>query len=72
MIKLQDQKKEQRKNKFVKHNEKVQKAKKIGGTVAGGVVVVGVGAVKYGKEIVKHAPQVAKVAADVAKIVIKL
>lgn len=72
MIKLQDQKQKQRKNRFVKHNEKIQKAKKIGGTVAGGVAIVGVGVAKYGKEIVTNAPKVAKAAADIAKTVAKL
>lgn len=72
MIKIQEQKKEKKKNRFVKHNEKIQKAKKIAGTIVGGVAVVGVGVAKYGKEIVKHAPQAAKVAADVVKTVAKL
>ena len=72
MIKMQDQKTEQKKNRYVKHNDKVQKAKKIGAGVAGAAVVIAGGAAKFGKDIVKYAPQVAKVAADAAKAVIKL
>ena len=72
MIRMQDQKKEQKKNKYVKHNEKVQKAKKVGGAVAGVAAVAGVGIAKFGKEAIKHAPEVAKAAVGIAKNVIKL
>ena len=68
MVRMQDQKTQQKKNKYVRHNNKVQKAKKIGGAIAGGGVVVLAGA----KEVAKHAPDIAKAAAHIAKAVAKL
>ena len=68
MIRMQDQKRKQKKNKYVKHNKKIQKAKKIGGAIAGSSIVVIAGA----KEATKHAPEIAKVAAQIGKTVAKL
>lgn len=72
MIRIQDQKKELRNNKYVRHNKMAQKVKKIGGTAVGVCAVVGVGVAKYGKEAIKNAPQLAKAAGEVVKTIIKL
>ena len=72
MIRIQDQKKEVRSNKYVRHNKIAQKVKKIGGTAVGVCAVVGVGVAKYGKEAIKNAPQLAKAAGEVVKTIIKL
>lgn len=72
MIRMQDQKKELKSNKYVRHNNMAQKVKKIGGTAVGVCAVVGVGVAKYGKEAIKNAPKLAKAAGEVVKTVIKL
>lgn len=55
MIKINDElKSEQKHNKFVKHNNNVQRAKKVAGAIASGTVVVLAGTIKYGKELIQH------------------
>lgn len=70
MIKIQNQ--EKKKNKYEKHNERVQTAKKVAGAVAGGGAMLAVGALTIGKKALQNAPAVANVAIQIGKGFLKL